>query len=155
MASDLGIVRVCGLLPADRVLLGDWENHMLRGCSGRPSLVPAGHSTPTPLLLPWHAWTSDCSSLPSRFSPVDLSRRSPAFAHGPDRPPAFRGTVRLLPFDGPAEQLTPRQSRNDPGVLPDGPVLWSGRVLALFLWRPAALFPFIPSHEPLPFSTCI
>jgi hypothetical protein len=34
------------------------------------------------------------------------------------------------PTDEPDEQLTPRRSGDDPGVRPDEPVLWSGRVRA-------------------------
>jgi hypothetical protein len=49
---------------------------------------------------------------------------------GPDCPPAFYGRVRRLLFDEPDEQLTPRQSGDDLGVLPIEPVLWSGRVRA-------------------------
>jgi hypothetical protein len=49
---------------------------------------------------------------------------------GPDRPPAFCDRVRRLPFDEPDEQLTPRQSGDDPGVRPDEPVLWPDRVRA-------------------------
>jgi hypothetical protein len=49
---------------------------------------------------------------------------------GPDRPPAFCDRVRRLPFDEPNDQLTPRQSGDDPGVLPVEPVLWPGQVLA-------------------------
>jgi hypothetical protein len=49
---------------------------------------------------------------------------------GPDRPPAFCDRVRRLPFDEPDEQLTPRQSGDDPGVRPVEPVLWPGRVRA-------------------------
>jgi hypothetical protein len=53
-----------------------------------------------------------------------------ALTHRPDSPPAFCGRVRQLPFDEPDEQPTPRQSGDDPGVRPDEPVLWSGRVRA-------------------------
>jgi hypothetical protein len=49
---------------------------------------------------------------------------------GPDRPPAFCGRVRRLPFDEPDERLAPRQSGGDPGIRPVGPVLWTGRVRA-------------------------
>jgi hypothetical protein len=49
---------------------------------------------------------------------------------GPDCPPAFCDHVRLLPYDEPDEQLTPRQTGDDPGVLPVEPVLWPGRVRA-------------------------
>jgi hypothetical protein len=42
----------------------------------------------------------------------------------------YCGRVRRLPFDEPDEQLTPRQSEDDPGVRPAEPVLWSGRVRA-------------------------
>jgi hypothetical protein len=49
---------------------------------------------------------------------------------GPDRPSAFYDRVRRLPFDEPDEQLTPRQSGDDPGVRPVGQDLWSGRVRA-------------------------
>jgi hypothetical protein len=49
---------------------------------------------------------------------------------GPDRPPAFCDRVRRLPFDASDEQLTPCQSGDDPGVLPDEQVLWPGRVRA-------------------------
>jgi hypothetical protein len=49
---------------------------------------------------------------------------------GPDSHPAFCNCVRRLPFDEPDEQLTPRQSEDDPGVRPVEPVLWSGRVRA-------------------------
>jgi hypothetical protein len=94
---------------------------------GRWSLVPASHSTPTQLLLPWHAWSSDCSSLPSRFSQAGLSRQSPAFALGPVSPPAFFNRVRQLPFDEPDGHLTPRQSGEDPGVLPVEQVPWPCR----------------------------
>jgi hypothetical protein len=37
----------------------------------------------------------------------------------PDSPPAFCGRVRRPPFDEPDEQVTPRQSEDDPGVRPD------------------------------------
>jgi hypothetical protein len=53
-----------------------------------------------------------------------------ALAHRPDCPPAFCGRVRRLLFDETDEQLTPRRSGDDPGVRPDEPVLWSGRVRA-------------------------
>jgi hypothetical protein len=53
-----------------------------------------------------------------------------ALAHRPDCPPAFCGRVRQLPFDEPAEQLTPRRSGDDPWVRPDESVLWSGRIRA-------------------------
>jgi hypothetical protein len=48
----------------------------------------------------------------------------------PDRPPGFCDRVRRLPFDEPDEQLTPRQSGDDPGVRTVEPVLWPGRVRA-------------------------
>jgi hypothetical protein len=49
---------------------------------------------------------------------------------GPDSPQAFCDRIRRLPFDEPDEQLTPRQSEDDPGVLPVEPVLWTGRIRA-------------------------
>jgi hypothetical protein len=49
---------------------------------------------------------------------------------GPDRPPAFCKRDRRLPFDEPDDQLTPRQSGDDPGIRPVEPVLWPGRVWA-------------------------
>jgi hypothetical protein len=46
---------------------------------------------------------------------------------GPDRPPAFCGRFRRLQSDEPDEQLAPRQSGDDPGILPVGPdpVRWA------------------------------